>query len=328
MRRDRGEKGRIQQEEIGNIKEQYKPVWLSTRTRLDNSYTFSTGEYADVYVNFRGDPGKITVGYSGGSASVSDDQFSLDTSYTDSVTLTGRTWSKTFNNLPLTGKENNTSYIYKYLVKEVSRINGFKTTYQIDNGEFTDTISESDAISQDGNHSIVIKNEKETTDFEFTKIWKNASGETEINWQKDISVSLNTQKGKVADFTLNELGGTNGEYTWTCTENADHTFTFKISNLPAYDSDGELTYYVQEESVDGYNEPIYAFIQNGTIVSKPDSDETKDRASDGQYIINMPVESYELPNTGGPGTKLITLLGSMLLLGAGMVLIMRRRITL
>ena len=51
-------------------------------------------------------------------------------------------------------------------------------------------------------------------------------------------------------------------------------------------------------------------------------------ATDGGTIFNTPEEAYELPNTGGPGTKLITILGSMLLLGAGMVLIMRRRITL
>ena len=115
---------------------------------------------------------------------------------------------------------------------------------------------------------------------------------------------------------------------WTKETSADgKKTTFKISGLAAKDADGkELTYYVVEETVEGYNEPIYAFDTNGTITIEPDSDPTKDKAVNRDYIINTPEGGYELPQTGGPGTRLFTILGSILILGAGVLLWRRRRL--
>ena len=65
--------------------------------------------------------------------------------------------------------------------------------------------------------------------------------------------------------------------------------TFKITGLDAEDADGnELTYYVVETKVDGYNEPGYALDIGGTVTIKPDNDPTKNMAVNGNYIINTP----------------------------------------
>ena len=89
---------------------------------------------------------------------------------------------------------------------------------------------------------------------------------------------------------------------WTKEISADgNKTTFKISGLAAKDADGkELTYYVVEETVEGYNEPIYAFDMNGTITIKPDSAPTKDKAVNRDYIINTPEGGYELPPPAAP----------------------------
>ena len=98
------------------------------------------------------------------------------------------------------------------------------------------------------------------------------------------------------------------------------TYKFSLSGLDAADSDGnEYTYFVKEdiESVpEGYE---FAFYKMGNVTDQ-------DKGMDGCKIVNRTVDSYELPETGGPGTGIITILGSILiLLGAGVLLLRRRK---
>ena len=48
-------------------------------------------------------------------------------------------------------------------------------------------------------------------------------------------------------------------------------------------------------------------------------------AGNGEVIINQETGGYELPSTGGPGTRLFTILGSILILLSGTLLWRRRR---
>jgi len=172
---------------------------------------------------------------------------------------------------------------------------------------------------------------EQTTDFEFSKIWKNI-GNQSTTWPTGatITVTMNaytdTSQKAIDDVqvTLSAGGSAPGVTpAWTATTSAEGTVTtFKVEGLPKYKDGKELTYYVTETPVDGYKVPYYATSEgNGLVFTGSDVP----KATDGQQIINTPEGGYELPSTGGPGTKLFTILGSVLILAAGVLLLRRRR---
>ena len=176
--------------------------------------------------------------------------------------------------------------------------------------------------------------EVETTDFEFSKIWKDI-GNQATAWPTGatITVTMNaftdsaTQTAVLQDQTLT-FSPTNVPQGWTVSQHENMT-TFKVEGLTKYSNDGkELTYYVVEAQVDGYKAPSYATSEGNSLVFTG-SDVPK--AINGQQIINTPEEGYELPSTGGPGTLLYSMLGMMLIALAGtayMILLRRRRASL
>ena len=187
-----------------------------------------------------------------------------------------------------------------------------------------------------------ITNTKKNTDIEFGKQWIDIS-QQEIVWDQDIQVTVSRNKGdgtKDAAFSLvyniaktsvnGATGGTAEFSTGTetdpklkltiTTESGTKKYSFKIENL-AYSSetDGKYTYYVEETNsqLTGYLAPSYT----NTIAPTGAT-----AAYDGGTIINKQEGGYELPSTGGPGTRLFTILGSILILGAGVLLWRRRRL--
>ena len=225
---------------------------------------------------------------------------------------------------------------------------GYRYTYEVTEASFkvgdTQYIVEK---SEDGNSFVVMKDgtvvttfvvtqeennitNTETKDFEFTKIWRDMS-QQDTTWPSDkkITVTFNAftdDKDKALDDkTLIFSATENPPEGWVRTTSEDGKMTtFKTSELAVKNADGkELTYYVVETKVDGYNDPSYAF-NNGTVTIKPDSATTKGKAVNGEYIINTPVGGYELPQTGGIGTTLFTALGGLMTVTAGAILTMRR----
>ncbi len=223
------------------------------------SYSFETGEYTDVYVNFQGNPGKISVESSGGSTSVSDDQFSEDTTYDGpTATLTNGNWGKTFLNLPVTEEVGTTKYIYKYLVKEISEINGFETTYSVDGGEFKDTLTMTDAVNSSGLHNFVIKNKSE-------------SGSLKL--KKEVTVNNNPTGTKLAD----------GEYEFTITGPDNTTKVnekvtikivsgvatqYKLNNAETYTDLPSDKFVILPNLDPGVYEIEETTPSNGTVISK------------------------------------------------------------
>ena len=134
-------------------------------------FNFSEQESVSVIeIWFDNDPGTVSVSSTGG-ATVSDNSFSKDTTYTgETATITGG-GSKTFNNLPLTEKIDGSTYAYKYYVEETAK-EGFTTQYQVGSGEFMESISSSDAVGIDGNETIVVKNTKTTSQLGFLTLKK------------------------------------------------------------------------------------------------------------------------------------------------------------
>ena len=271
-----------------------------------------------------------------------------ETDYTKTITLPyGSSWAYSFKDLVAVDEEGN---LYKYYITEdkwsPQDSDQTKPVFQDNMGNTIKT-----AINTNG-QTVVVTNtyEEQFTDFEFYKIWHDTSSGI-VDWDENvdaITLTIGRKAGNEADADFS--------YTYQVSKNdfgsewkeinasqeteaapalkvklgtATEKYMFFMENLEKADANGtEYTYFVTEAKVTGYKDPAY-----GSKTGTGDNAEVRisddfTSAGHGQYIINTPEEAYELPHTGGPGTKLITLLGSMLLLGAGMVLIMRRRITL
>ena len=122
-----------------------------------------------------------------------------------------------------------------------------------------------------------------------------------------------------AGYTLTGL--TNGKYQikeitppdgYVITENTPVTFTVENGTVVAASNDlkNGATYTPAQDAVE--DDP-----------DTTDIDESKEATNDTFTIPNTP--GAALPNTGGPGTRLFTILGSILILGAGVLLWRRRR---
>ena len=196
------------------------------------------------------------------------------------------------------------------------------------------------------------------TSFNFNKIWLGPTGNVATptsyqDWQDDITVTIKRKAGAsgaednnfVLKYTISKSEDTftatsdttesklpNGEGNLTDLKlygsSTSNVFNFELpeESLRKYAEAGttEWVYYVVEDEV-----PLYVTsygtsttVESTTTYSVIDG--AKD-AKDGGVIVNQTFGGYELPSTGGPGTRLYTILGSILILGAGVLLWRRRR---
>lgn len=162
-----------------------------------------------------------------------------------------------------------------------------------------------------------------TKDFEFTKVWEDGEGQS-AEWPegKTITVNFNastTDEEKALTDQPLTFSPTNVPEGWTVTaDSTNKKYTFKTTGLAAKKDGKELTYYVVESKVDGYKDPAYADA-SGHVQTNVNN------ATDGQQVINTPEDAVELPHTGGIGTVIFYVLGSILVIGGGIYFISRRR---
>ena len=102
-------------------------------------------------------------------------------------------------------------------------------------------------------------------------------------------------------------------------EGGKKKYNFKIENLAFASEYGKYTYFAEETNPQlvGYLAPSYTNTSASTGANA---------AYESGTIINKQEGSYELPSTGGSGTRLFTILGSILILGAGALLWRRRKL--
>ena len=139
---------------------------------------------------------------------------------------------------------------------------------------------------------------------------------------KDFSLTYEIDSGPVPFQPTNKGLSTDEKEAYQLTKSVkDRITTFTIASLPDINT---YTYYVEETSSTGttlYN-THYGSLKEGVVVYAPGA---KYDAS-GEGIINQEYSGYELPSTGGPGTESVTVLGSILITGAGLLLWKRREI--
>ena len=205
-------------------------------------------------------------------------------------------------------------------------------------------------------YNLIVTNDFPPTDFEFHKAWTMNGTDTYLAWPDDSTLAsikfTLTRKaegnytGKPADQTLaftatqstfqvasDETVDPNRITEWNALTLETHPIT--TDKGPAYqyivkglnsvwtvtDSDGAIhhgdwTYTISETPVPGYNAPRY--------VDKDGVPNSGTSQSDGCTVINDQ-SAVELPHTGGSGTTLYTVLGSVLISLAGILLLKRRR---
>ena len=250
-----------------------------------------------------------------------------ETYWTLDITKTSRQIERTFENLPAKDIDGND---ITYSVEEIKMTKTDGTVITASDGKLGDWAVTYGNVE---NGIVEVRNEK-LKSFEFTKIWKTIDNQIE-EWPSDktITITLYSEpEDQVGVFQLNATGGTQGDYTWTASKNADNTYTFRIEGLPSDDGSGnELVYYVKENTVDDYKEPEYGYSQtttgeNSEIVTTIVLKTTEgDRAKDKQYVINRPIDAVELPNTGGSGITMYRVAGLITIVMALIGLYLNKR---
>ena len=253
-------------------------------------------------------------------------------------------------------KPDNTVYIVKVEVTEKEGEFQFQTTYyEVKDNDVNTVTGEGLGQLNNSNVELVVTalfNNKDQikVGFAFSKAWLgmnanvNSIQSTDLEvWDSAKAISVVVKRidpdNPADNFTLTyDIGSGDGPFqpkentlsveektTYQLVKNTDGNITtFNMGKvLEGTNSNGKpYTYYVEETMASGGTYvTYYGILSEGTVTYRPDYS----HAGDGDIIINLESCGYELPSTGGPGTRLFTILGSILILGAGVLLWRRRR---
>ena len=114
---------------------------------------------------------------------------------------------------------------------------------------------------------------------------------------------------------------------WTSNkDDATELVTGEDGHIYAYGLDADTYILTETETLDGYN------LLDGTITVTIAEDGTVTYAgtgasADGSSITVVNESGSLLPTTGGMGTTVIYIVGALLVIGAGVVLVVRRRMS-
>ena len=242
------------------------------------------------------------------------------------VTLTG---DKTYKWTNLSTIDANGNPIYYYVVERDARTRADEMTVTYEYTYREDGTIEKVKITNTAEGRI----EPDTKELSFTKKWMDITGTAVITWPSGtaITVTIKQDEHEYAKYTIRSTdlvqgrqiaadGDTTGskvKLAVTTCETSGYVFT--LTGLPYGDDEPGYTYYVSENTVDGYLPPKY-FGSDGDQVMGASQIGT------GGTIRNDQI-GYELPSTGGPGTHLFTFLGAILIAGAGLLLMRRQSFT-
>lgn len=236
---------------------------------------------------------------------------------------------KTIDNLP----------VGEYTVSENVKDESIPEGYQYVGAEFTpETGNVTVEDSKESEVEITNRYEPTPTEFKFEKEWQN-QGSQPVAWPEDGSIKVKVQRklgdsvdadfeliydidqssftaGSVAPDTASKAPEGETKPHLQCVANDEvPSYQFTLGSLKAADTTGtEYTYFATEIETSG----------DFTISYKQGSADS-DAAYNNGKIVNKPEDAVELPHTGGIGTVIFYVLGSILVIGGGIYFISRRR---
>ena len=236
--------------------------------------------------------------------------------------------------------------IYTYKITEVKINDDPVVLNQTD--DYAVTVTETS--TETGTKTTITNSKKEHTQLEVEKKWLSADGSEMVTKPNNIVSFRLTQH--IIDGSNSELASrpyvtdsNNGIYELKSDNSWKQTFdALPKTGTYTYTPEGEenaitvavtYKYSVEETSVkkigpgtdvlSEYNVSYQFTVKNESDPAEASS--TYLIGEDGKLTINnTTIYSVALPSTGGPGTRLYTILGSILILGAGVLLWRRRRL--
>ena len=227
--------------------------------------------------------------------------------YGDEITLNnGNEWKKAVGNLPLQTIENGEIYYYFYYAKEVNPPAGFSVSYEGNNGT---------------GQSIIIKNIKDYFPMSFKKV--DSTNNAKVLEGAVFSLYKDEDCEQIVEFYKDE-----NMQQATTSFTTDSNGTFTAYGLKAG------TYYLKEVSAPSayylIDHPLKVTmdLQGKITVDEKDKDTIRvlienSNATDIIEVKDSPV--YYLPNSGGIGTHIFTMLGTAFIALAVTLYIVKRR---
>ena len=218
-----------------------------------------------------------------------------------------KNWKHLWENLPVADSEGNTYYYY---VKEVS------ATTSDDVQELGAAYAYENYSDESGRiHKVTIENTPKIVDVEIKLHKKDESDDSELAnvpftlWKKAGDGTSGGEYAEVEGYIDVKTGST-GEITFSKLKPGDYMIT-EGTPLPGYLALAEEIKFTigNDGKVTGFTDTVHVKLDGETLVFT---------------ITNE--KGAALPSTGGPGTRIFTILGSILILGAGVLLWRRRRL--
>ncbi len=217
----------------------------------------------------------------------------------------------TFTELPLFGKEDGKEFYYYYFVAEEP--NGYIKTYTTSQQANADS-NEQVPVQFMTEGTVTITNSIPMLDVTAQKTW----GDVCDSDQCDVTFKLMQVRTPVNDGAT-----TTSQYGNPITINAEVDWKHMWENLPAWEmKDGlvvaKYSYYVVEELDSKLFKVTYS---NGLLPSAvTDADEAALSNTGTITVTNSYAYIYTLPKTGGSGTQMFTVMGTVLMVGCAMLL--------
>lgn len=310
--------GQLVKDWRGNVSEVTVRIDESSMA-MENVVTLKVNAAADRFSSLP------VLGSKSSSRSVTFSEYE-DTGLTRTVSLptAAGLWETTVKNLLMKDSDGN---LYRYCISEDSCAPAAVSVAFRDQ-EGNDLVP--GAPLADTVRKVEVTNTHETTDFTFTKIWRDSAGINRLSWPTggEITVIVRQNNAEYARYRITDDDLTPGHEI--CAIRDDGTscrrlivssagedgYVFVLFGLPAGNGGETYAYTVSEENAaDGFQPPKYENQMNGIF-----------HVGNGGTIYNDRAGA-ELPATGSSGTAFLYVLGAALIVlaGTGWVLNGRRR---